>query len=182
MGRLIPAGTASSSTGTCGFRRTSRRRRRRCRSRATTSSSWNATWSLRRAGRGARAADGGSARGLKKLEVRSQVRSGRREGRWLKPSPFLFVRQRAAQTDFAAVTTKHQAHEGRKKKKAHETHETINTLRGKNGLRGAARNVVCGARHTSAAQRLRADCNRCHATRAPPGHWCQSRRVSCLSP
>ena len=36
---------ASSTTGTCGSRRTSRRRRRRRRSRATTSSSWSATWS-----------------------------------------------------------------------------------------------------------------------------------------
>ena len=48
---------ASSTTGTCRFRRTSRRRRRRRRSRATTSSSWSATWSTsssprKRSGRG----------------------------------------------------------------------------------------------------------------------------------
>jgi DNA-directed RNA polymerase subunit beta' len=48
MGRLIPAGPASSSTGTCGSRRTSRRRRRRRRRRSWSwSARWSTSWSRR---------------------------------------------------------------------------------------------------------------------------------------
>ena len=72
MGRLIPAGTGSSTTGTCGSRRTSRRRRRRRRSRATTSSSWSATWSTSWSRR-KRWARTGSIRWNRRARVRSRA-------------------------------------------------------------------------------------------------------------